>query len=68
MENKFYMVFVENGNSPTVKYQDEESAQKEAERLCVKTGRSAYVLKTTVLIKPKPAFDIINLKVTTYAV
>lgn len=41
----FYMVYVMGMNSPVKTYDKEEDAYKEAQRLCEKERRSAYVLK-----------------------
>lgn len=38
---KFWMVYLENGNNPTFRHNSVESAAKEAERLTRQTGRPA---------------------------
>ena len=43
---KFWMVYLENGNSPTFRHSSVEAARQEAERLTRQTGRRAYVLET----------------------
>ena len=40
----FFMVYVECGNSPRKQHETLELAQKEAERLCRKEQKPAYVL------------------------
>jgi hypothetical protein len=47
MKNKFYMVYVDNSNSPTYKHESIESAETEARRLSKELNRKAYVLATT---------------------
>lgn len=41
----FYMVYAEGEKSPTIKHSRVEDAQMEAARLCILTGKKAYVLK-----------------------
>ncbi|MBS1453603.1 MAG: hypothetical protein HP002_09505 [Lentisphaeria bacterium] len=43
---KFWMVYLENGNCPTFRHDSVESAAKEAERLTRQTGRRAFVLES----------------------
>ena len=43
---KFWMVYLENGNNPTFRHNSVESAVKEAERLTRQTGRRAFVLES----------------------
>lgn len=43
---KFWMVYLENGNNPTFRHDSVESAAKEAERLTRQTGRRAFVLES----------------------
>jgi fructose-1-phosphate kinase PfkB-like protein len=64
MENnikEFWMVFVEGSYPPQAKHDTYESANKEAERLVIKTGKNTAVLKVVTIYAPKPAYDIINL-------
>ena len=49
----FLMVFVEGGNTPTVKHDTLPSALKEARRLCKATGRRSVVLTSTFAFEPK---------------
>ena len=44
MTDRFYMCFVEGGNSPTHQHTTPESAETEAERLARVTGRKVHVL------------------------
>lgn len=44
MNNYFYMVHVENGDSPTYKHDTLESAEIESKRLAKLLNRKAYVL------------------------
>lgn len=43
---KFWMVYLENGNSPTFRHSSVEAARQEAERLTRQTGRRAFVLES----------------------
>ncbi len=52
---KFWMVYLENGNSPTFRHNSIESARQEAERLTRQTGRRAYVLETRQAVELAPA-------------
>jgi hypothetical protein len=47
----FYMIYVEDGNTPTHKHLDLYSAEREAKRLAEKTGREVYILATHTKIK-----------------
>jgi hypothetical protein len=62
MSNKFYMVFVEGENTPTVRYDNLKEAEKEAQRLADKCGKKAFVLESASLITP----DEINVKVDSF--
>ena len=44
-EKSFFMVYVEGGSMPSKRHEDQFKAQEEAERLCNKMGKSAYILK-----------------------
>lgn len=62
MSNKFYTVFVEGENTPTVRYDNLKEAEKEAQRLADKCGKKAFVLESASLIKP----DVINVKADSF--
>lgn len=62
MNKKFFMVFVEGENTPTVQHDNLKKAEKEAQRLADKYGKKAFVLESTSLIKP----DKINVKVDSF--
>lgn len=59
MNKKFFMVFVEGENTPTVQHDNLKKAEKEAQRLADKYGKKVFVLESTSLITP----DEINVKV-----
>ena len=61
-KEKFFMVFVEGKNTPTVQYDNLEKAEKEAKRLADKYGKKAFVLESTSLITPGE----INVKVDSF--
>jgi hypothetical protein len=46
MKDRFYMIYVEDGNNPFVKHETLESAEKEAKRLAEKTKKKTWVLCT----------------------
>lgn len=46
MASKFYMIFVEGGNTPAVKHSNYKLAEIEAKRLAEVTGKKAYILCT----------------------
>ncbi len=46
MQQIFFMVYVEYGNTPTAKHTSLESAEAEAKRLAKMTNKKAYVLCT----------------------
>lgn len=48
---KFWMVYLENGNCPTFRHSSAESAVKEAERLTRRTGRRAFVLESKQMVE-----------------
>ena len=62
MKEKFFRVFVEGANTPTVQHDDLKKAEKEAQRLADKYGKKAFVLESTSLITP----DEINVRVDSY--
>lgn len=62
MNKKFFMVFVEGENTPTVQHDNLKKAEKEAQRLADKYGKKAFVLESTSLITP----DEINIKVDSF--
>jgi hypothetical protein len=62
MNKKFFMVFVEGENTPTVQHDNLKKAEKEAQRLADKYGKKAFVLESTSLITP----DEINVKVDSF--
>ena len=62
MEKKFFMVFVEGENTPTIQYDNLNKAEKEAQRLADKYGKKAFVLESTSWITP----DEINVKVDSF--
>lgn len=62
MNKKFFMVFVEGENTPTVQHDNLKKAEKEAQRLADKYGKKAFILESTSLITP----DEINVKVDSY--
>ena len=62
MNKKFFMVFVEGENTPTVQHDNLEKAEKEAQILADKYGKKAFVLESTSLITP----DEINVKVDSF--
>jgi len=62
MNKKFFMVFVEGENTPTVQHDNLEKAEKEAQRLADKYGKKAFVLGSTSFITPEE----INVKVDSF--
>ena len=62
MNKKFFMVFVEGENTPTVQHDNLEKAEKEAKRLADKYDKKAFVLESTSLITP----DEINVRVDSF--
>ena len=46
MKETFFMVYVQNGDSPTYKHDSIESAEKEAKRLAKLLNKKAFVLTT----------------------
>ena len=47
----FYMIYVEGGSTPTVKHNNPIDAQKEAERLALRTNKKTYILKAEQLVE-----------------
>jgi len=45
-EEKFWMLFVEGGNSPTKRHYDRGEAEREAERLCNTNGHMVHLLES----------------------
>lgn len=43
--SKFWMVYVESGDTPKVKHLTRQSAKEEAARLANKTGKVVYILE-----------------------
>ena len=62
MSKKFFMVFIEGENTPTVQHDNLKEAEKEAQKLADKYGKKAFVLESTSLITP----DEINVKVDSF--
>jgi hypothetical protein len=56
----FYMVYVEGRTAPTVKYPNITEAIEEANRLAIKEGRVAYVLKSAARILLTPNVEVIK--------
>ena len=50
-KEKFYMCYVEGGNSPTYKHHSLESATTEAKRLADVTGKEVYILEARNCVK-----------------
>lgn len=48
---KFYMCYVEGGNSPTCKHFTLKSATTEAKRLAAVSGKEVYILDALTCIK-----------------
>lgn len=53
MNKDFFMNYAEGQGAPTVKYDNEETATKEAERLAEKLGVKVATLKAVTLTEPK---------------
>ena len=55
-EYKFWMVFVDGGNSPTAKHYEKTTAIAEAERLAIKTTKQSYVMECVErFVMPTPS-------------
>lgn len=63
MNKEFFMNYAEGQKNPTVKYENREEAEKEAERLAEKLGVNVTTLKAVTEKQPKD----IKLRVRTYA-
>lgn len=63
MEKQFFMVYAEGQGAPTYKYENEQAASKEAERLAEKLGVNTTVLQAVKTVAPKD----ITKRVKTYA-
>ncbi len=50
---RFYMVYVEGASTPSRKYEALSEAEKEAERLCVKENKKAFVLRSAIKFELK---------------
>lgn len=50
-KEKFYMCYVEGGNSPTYKHFTLESATKEAKRLADVSQKEVYILEALTCVK-----------------
>lgn len=48
---KFYMVFVEDGNNPRMKHLTQDDALKEASALTKKLGKTSYVLEAIMKVE-----------------
>lgn len=62
MEKKFFMVYADGGNAPTVKHPSIDVAEKEAQRLADKLGKKTFILETNSVVTP----DEINIKVDSH--
>mgnify|MGYP001618736035 CR=1 FL=1 len=51
MEQAFFMVYLDGGDSPRVRHATEPFAAAEAQRLVAATGKAAYVLKAVRAFK-----------------
>ena len=58
MNKKFFMIYVEGKDSPTIKHESYDSAIYEAERLARKTKKQVYVLEAIQKV------EICDLKIT----
>ena len=63
MEKQFFMVYAEGQGAPTYKHENEQTANKEAERLAEKLGVNTTVLQAVKTVSPKD----ITKRVKTYA-
>lgn len=50
---KFWMVYVEEENSPKVRHPSREGAEQEAKRLAIKTARPVYLLEAIAVATVK---------------
>lgn len=63
MEKQFFMIYAEGQGAPTYKHENEQAANKEAERLAEKLGVNTTVLQAVKTVAPKD----ITKRVKTYA-
>lgn len=54
----FFMVYAEGGNTPAVKHETLESAEKDADRLSNKLGVSCYVLQAHEEYEPMKPIEV----------
>ncbi len=57
MEDGFYMVFKEDGRTPTYKHPTLDAAKKEAERLVRLYGGKCYILGAMSAVEKTPEFQ-----------
>ena len=63
IRKRFWMVFVEGRQSPATEFQSVEDARKEAQRLCVKENRNAFVLEAVNgYYLPEPECGMISMR------
>lgn len=62
MDNKFFMVYVEGGSTPTVKHTSKESAEMEAQRIANTFGKKAFILEAYSIAIPEE----VNIKINSY--
>lgn len=55
-----YLCFVEGGGTPRFEHTSRQAATAEAQRLAVKTGRPAHVLRSIAKVVPTTEFKIIE--------
>lgn len=60
MDKKFYMVFVEGENAPTKQHSDFIDAQKAAQRLSNKLGKTVFILETTACVTPREINECVD--------
>ena len=66
MEQAFFMVYLDGGDSPRVRHLTESIAVAEALRLATLTGKAAYVLRATRRFRrPEPVVEEITLEEAT---
>ena len=63
MQNPFYMVFLEGGNSPKFQHYSLSDAENEAKRLSVAHGKKAVILASIKSVEEK-RFEIKDLRPT----
>lgn len=62
-DQKFFMLFAENGNAPTAKWYTMEDAKTEAARIVSKTGKQVYILEALYRFDPVTQYSRVELKV-----